>query len=119
MALEIVEERIYLESVFRSYNRVKRAPTSVVYKNECKTERCKIVPILNFPIPAKRKQFRIFLGRVNWLALFIKKPAEIKVPLHDLLRKTVRWSWEGGGSRKPLIRYAFCFGKHPYWNHRI
>ena len=92
MALEIVEERIHLESVFRSYNRVKKTPTSFVNIDELKTEMCKIVPILNFPIPAKRKQFQTFLGRVNLMALFIKNLAEIKVPLYDLLRKNVRWS---------------------------
>ena len=78
MALEIVEERIHLESVFRSYNRVKKAPTSFVNIDQLKTEMSKIVPILNFPTPAKRKQFRIFLGRVNWQAWFIKNIAEIK-----------------------------------------
>ena len=85
MALEIVEERIHLESVFRLYSRVKKAPTSAVNKDELKTEMCKIVPILNFPILAKRKQFQTFLGQINWLALFIKNPAEIKVPLTDLI----------------------------------
>ena len=63
MALEIVEGRIHLESVFRSYNWVKKAPTSAVNKDELKTEVCKIVLILNFPIPAKRKQFRTFWVR--------------------------------------------------------
>ena len=68
---------------------------------------CKIVPILNFPIPAKRKQFRTFLGQINWLALFIKNLPEIKVPLTDLIRKTVRWSWEGGRQQKAIYTLFF------------
>ena len=107
MAFEIVEERIHLESVFRSYNRVKKAPTSAVNKDKLKTEVCKIVPILNFPIPAKRKQFRTFLGQINWLALFITNLAQIKVPLTDLIRKTVRWSWEGGRQQKAVDTLCF------------
>ena len=77
MALEIVEERIHLESVFRSYNRIKKVPISFVNIDELKTEMCKILPILNFVISAKRKQFRTFWGRVNWMALFIKNLTEI------------------------------------------
>ena len=65
MVLEIVEERIHLESVFRSYNRAKKAPTSFVNIHELKTEMCKIVPVLNFPIPAKQKKFGTFLSRIN------------------------------------------------------
>ena len=108
MALEIVEERIHLDSVFRSYNQVKKAPTSFVNIDELKTEMSKIVPILNFPTPAKRKQFRNFLGWVNWQAWFIKNIAEIKAPSDHLLKKNVPWSWEGGDSRKTAISYAFC-----------
>ena len=98
---------------------IRLSKRRVILTTRLKTEMCKIVPMLNFPIPAKGKQFRTFLGRVNWMALFIENLAEMKVPLKDLLRKTVRWSWEGGGSRKPLLRYAFCFDKHLYWDCQI
>ena len=90
----------------------------VVNKDESKKEIDKIVPILNFPTPKNWKQSRSFFGSRRLAGLDYKKFGRNKGPLKRPLKGTfIRLG--RGGCRKHSIRYAFCFGKHSYWDHRI
>lgn len=52
-----------------------------------------LTAIKNFPIPETRKNIRQFLGKVNFHHKFIPHSAIILDPLHNLLRKDVKFNW--------------------------
>lgn len=53
----------------------------------------KINAILKAPKIENVKQFRSFLGLVQYYAEFMKGLAEVLHPLHELLKKDVKWLW--------------------------
>jgi hypothetical protein len=54
----------------------------------------KIAGIKNWPIPAKVKDVRSFLGFCNFYRPFIRGFAHLACPLNELMRKDTEWSWE-------------------------
>ncbi|KPJ11799.1 Retrotransposable element Tf2 155 kDa protein type 1 [Papilio machaon] len=52
-----------------------------------------LTAVRDFPIPETRKQVRQFLGKVNFHHKFIPYSAIILDPLHNLLRKDVKFIW--------------------------
>ena len=49
--------------------------------------------IIDFPTPQNRKQIRQFLGKVNFYGKYIPNVSALLDPLHNLLRKNVRFDW--------------------------
>lgn len=49
--------------------------------------------IAQFPAPQNRKQVRQFLGKVNFYNKYIPNAAKTLDPLHNLLRKHVKYEW--------------------------
>lgn len=49
--------------------------------------------VKNFPVPKTRKNIRQFLGKVNFHHKFLPHSAIILDPLHNLLRKDVKFIW--------------------------
>lgn len=52
-----------------------------------------LTAVKNFPIPETRKNIRQFLGKVNFHHKFVPHSAIILDPLHNLLRKDVKFVW--------------------------
>lgn len=52
-----------------------------------------ITSIKNFPTPTTQKQIRQFLGKINFYHEYIEKSSIILDPLHQLLRKNVKFIW--------------------------
>jgi len=52
-----------------------------------------ITSIKNFPIPTTQKQIRQFLGKINFYHEYIEKSSILLDPLHQLLRKNVKFIW--------------------------
>ena len=53
----------------------------------------KIQPILDFPVPKDRTQFRQLNGLVNWYHRHLKNIAKVRGPLNKLTSIKVRWKW--------------------------
>lgn len=49
--------------------------------------------VKDFPVPETRKNIRQFLGKINFHHKFIPHSATILDPLHNLLRKNVKFYW--------------------------
>lgn len=52
-----------------------------------------LAAIKNFKRPEKRREVRQFLGKINFYFKFLRNPIKTLEPLHDLLRKNVRFVW--------------------------
>uniref|UniRef100_A0ABD2WA60 RNA-directed DNA polymerase n=1 Tax=Trichogramma kaykai TaxID=54128 RepID=A0ABD2WA60_9HYME len=53
----------------------------------------RIKPILEYPVPTNVKGVRRLLGMLGWYSRFIKKEAEMNVPLAKLLHKDEKFVW--------------------------
>ena len=53
-----------------------------------------VLPVRDFPQPKNQKQIRQFLGKVNFYHTYIPNSAKILAPLHNLLRKNVKFNWD-------------------------
>lgn len=52
-----------------------------------------VIAIREFPKPKNRKNIRQFLGKVNFYLKYIPNATRLLDPLHNLLRKDVRFEW--------------------------
>ena len=53
----------------------------------------KVEVVKNFPTPARLKEFKSFLGLVNYYLRFIKSFSEIASPLNALTKEGVKFCW--------------------------
>ena len=53
----------------------------------------KIHPIIKAPIPENVTQLKSFLGMLNYYHRYLPQIANVLEPLHELLRKDVKWRW--------------------------
>ncbi|KAG8173610.1 hypothetical protein JTE90_008227, partial [Oedothorax gibbosus] len=53
----------------------------------------KVVAVEKFPIPQNITEVRTFLGLCSYYRRFIRNFADIAKPLHELLKKDVKFSW--------------------------
>lgn len=65
----------------------------IIEKNSVTPLKDYLTAVKNFPIPETRKNVRQFLGKVNFHHKFVPYSAIILDPLHNLLRKDVKFIW--------------------------
>lgn len=65
----------------------------IIEKNSVKPQKDYLIAVKNFPVPETRTNVRQFLGKINYHHKFIPRIAQISEPLHNLLRKNVRFVW--------------------------
>ncbi|CAB3232420.1 unnamed protein product [Arctia plantaginis] len=65
----------------------------IIENNSVRPLKDYLTAVRNFPIPETRKNIRQFLGKVNFYHKFIPHSAIILEPLHNLLRKDVKFIW--------------------------
>lgn len=65
----------------------------IIENNSVKPLKDYLTAVKNFPVPETRKNIRQFLGKVNFHHKFIPNSAIILEPLHNLLRKDVKFIW--------------------------
>ena len=99
--------------MYELFERLKKANLTV---NLCKSDFCqatikylghvvgqgsvkpifaKVESIMNFPIPANKKQLMRFLGMAGFYRKFCKNFSTIVYPLTNLLKKRVNFKWDG------------------------
>jgi len=59
-----------------------------------KMQKEKVVGVLEWPRPKTVKKVQKFLGLANYYRQFVKDFAKIAKPMHKLVRKDEKWSWE-------------------------
>lgn len=65
----------------------------IIENNSVRPLKDYLVAVKDFPIPETRKNVRQFLGKVNFHHKFVPHSAIILDPLHNLLRKDVKFIW--------------------------
>lgn len=65
----------------------------IIENNSVRPLKDYLTAIKNFPIPETRKNVRQFLGKINFHHKFVPHSAIILDPLHNLLRKDVKFIW--------------------------
>lgn len=65
----------------------------IIENNSVRPLKDYLTAVKNFPVPETRKNIRQFLGKVNFHHKFIPHSAIILNPLHNLLRKDVKFIW--------------------------
>ena len=65
----------------------------IIEKNSVRPQKDYLVAVKNFPVPETRKNIRQFLGKINYHHKFIPHIAQVSDPLHNLLRKNVKFVW--------------------------
>ena len=61
--------------------------------NGLEIDQSKIEAIKKFPKPDNVSKLRSFLGIVNFIAKFLPNLSDVLHPLHNLLKKEVKWMW--------------------------
>eukprot|EP00042_Codosiga_hollandica_P056722 m.825160 g.825160 ORF g.825160 m.825160 type:complete len:741 (-) comp59408_c0_seq46:1335-3557(-) len=54
----------------------------------------KVEAMVKSPAPRSRRELQRFFGMANWLRAFVKDFGRAASPLHELLRKDVRYEWK-------------------------
>ncbi|KAM3964845.1 uncharacterized protein ACR2FA_001242 [Aphomia sociella] len=65
----------------------------IIENNSIRPLKDYLTAVKNFPIPETRKNIRQFLGKINFHHKFVPHSAIILDPLHNLLRKDVKFIW--------------------------
>lgn len=65
----------------------------IIENNSVKPLKDYLTAVKKFPVPETRKNIRQFLGKVNFYHKFVPHSAIILDPLHNLLRKDVKFIW--------------------------
>ena len=56
-------------------------------------EKEKMQGVIEWPVPRNVKDVQKFLGLANYYRWFVKDFAKIAKPLHEIMRKEMKWSW--------------------------
>lgn len=65
----------------------------IIENNSVRPLKNYLIAVKNFPVPETRKNIRQFLGKINFHHKFIPHGAITLDPLHNLLRKDVKFIW--------------------------
>uniref|UniRef100_A0A8C6PAB7 Gypsy retrotransposon integrase-like protein 1 n=3 Tax=Nothobranchius TaxID=28779 RepID=A0A8C6PAB7_NOTFU len=71
----------------------------VVSPGSVQMDEAKVQAVLDWPVPADRKQLQRFLGFANFYRRFIKGFSGVAAPLHKLTSAQVRFVWDVGANR--------------------
>lgn len=92
-------EAIHIEGFRLKFSKCSFAKNHATYlghiieKNSVRPLKDYLCAVRNFPVPETRTNVRQFLGKINYHHRFIPHMAQITDPLHNLLRKNVRFDW--------------------------
>lgn len=81
----------------------------IIENNSIRPLKDYLTAVKNFPVPETRKNIRQFLGKINFHHKFVQNSAIILDPLHNLLRKDVKFIWSAECQRSfDKIKALLC-----------
>jgi len=66
----------------------------IIGENGVRMEKEKVQGVVEWLVPRSVKDMQKFLGLANYYRWFVKDFAKIAKPLHEMMRKENKWSWE-------------------------
>ena len=66
----------------------------VIEEDGVRMEKEKVQGVVEWPVPKSVKDVQKFLGLANYYRRFVKNFVKITRPLHEMIRKEIKWSWE-------------------------
>ena len=66
----------------------------IIGEDRVRMEKEKVQGVIEWPVPRSMKDVQKFLGLANYYRWFVKDFARIAKPLHEMMRKEMKWSWE-------------------------
>ena len=66
----------------------------IIGEDRVRMEKEKVQGVIEWPVPRSMKDMQKFLGLANYYRWFVKDFARIAKPLHKMMRKEMKWSWE-------------------------
>ena len=66
----------------------------VIGLDRVKMEKEKVQRVVDWPVPRNVKDVQKFLGLANYYRQFVKDFTRVAKPLHEMMRKDVKWNWE-------------------------
>jgi len=66
----------------------------IIGEDGVRMEKEKVQGVIEWPVPRSMKDVQKFLGLANYYRQFVKDFAKIAKPLHEMMRKEMKWSWE-------------------------
>ena len=66
----------------------------VIEEDGVRMEKEKVQGVVEWPVPKSVKDVQKFLGLANYYRWFVKNFVKITRPLHEMIRKEIKWSWE-------------------------
>lgn len=97
--LSILLEKIQIEGFRLKFSKCTFANSYAKYlghiieNNSIRPLKDNLAAVKNFPVPVTKKNIRQFLGKINFYNKFVPKSSLILDPLHNLLRKDVKFIW--------------------------
>ena len=65
----------------------------IIEEDGVRIEKEKVQGVIEWPVPRNVKDVQKFLGLANYYRWFVKDFAKIAKPLHEIMRKEMKWSW--------------------------
>jgi len=65
----------------------------IIGEDGVRIEKEKVQGVIEWPVPRNVKDVQKFLGLANYYRWFVKDFAKIAKPLHEMMRKEMKWSW--------------------------
>ena len=88
----LVDNKFWLkESKCQFFTKRARILGHVITPEGLQADPAKITKIINKPAPKNRKELRLFIGLINYLAKFLLKLTTILAPLPELQGETAVW----------------------------
>jgi len=66
----------------------------IIGEDRVRIEKEKVQGVIEWPVPRSIKDVQKFLELANYYRWFVKDFAKIAKPLHEIMRKETKWSWE-------------------------
>ena len=66
----------------------------IIGEDRVRMEKEKVQGVIEWQVPRSMKDVQKFLGLANYYRWFVKDFARIAKPLHEMMRKEMKWSWE-------------------------
>jgi len=65
----------------------------IIGEDRVRMEKEKVQGVIEWPVPRSTKDVQNFLGLANYYRRFVKDFTRIAKPLHEMMKKEMKWNW--------------------------